>query len=115
MIILAPKTIEWTSSDASLLHAFLNSPTGVRFLQVLAMGAPSLLDGGHKNKTLVASGALSGYQGAVETMLKLTYENPNEPIVPEVVTSNYQSLDDDEAWAEEDKAAVDKAKNPTTS
>jgi len=115
MIILAPKTVEWTSEDASRLKEFLNSPTGIRMLQLVAMNAPELLDGTHKNKTLVASGAAAGYQDVINTIFKLTYENPNAPIVPEVVSENYKSLDDDAAWVEEDKEAVDKSKNPATS
>jgi hypothetical protein len=114
MIILTPKTVEWTSEDAARLKDFLNSPTGSRVLQFLAMGSPDLLDGAHKNKTLVASGALAGYQDAINTIFKLTYENPNAPVVPDVVSENYKSLDDDSAWVEEDKT-VDKSKNPTTS
>ena len=114
MIILAPKKIEWTSDDAARLKEFLNSPTGARVLQFLALGAPDLLDGTHKNKTLVASGAVAGYQDAVNTIFRLTYEDPNAPTVPDVSSDNYKSLDDDAAWVEEDKA-VDKSKNPTTS
>lgn len=114
MIILAPKTIVWESEDAARLKDFLDSTTGVRLLQVLALGAPDLLDGTHKNKTLVASGAHAGYQEAVSTIFRLTYENPNEPAVPPVVSDNYKSLDDDAAWIEEDKA-VDKTQNHTTS
>jgi len=84
-------------------------------LQLVDMGAPELLDGSHKSKTLVASGAVFGYRDAINTIFKLTYENPNAPVVPDVVTENYKSLDDDSAWVEEDKEAVDKSKNPATS
>lgn len=115
MIILPPKTVEWTSEDAVRLKEFLNSMTGTRVLQVLALGAPDLLDGTHKNKTLVASGAAAGYQEAITTIFKLTYENPNEPIVPTTVSDNYKSLDDDAAWVEEDKKAVDKQSEPAIS
>lgn len=114
MIIFAPKTVEWTSEDAARLKDFLNSPTGARVLQVLALGSPELLDGTHKNKTLVASGALAGYQEAVNTIFRLTYENPNEPVVPNTVSENYKSLDDDSAWVEEDKK-LDKPVKPATS
>lgn len=114
MIVLPPKTIEWSSEDAARLKEFLNSPTGVRVFQILALGAPDLLDGTHKNKTLVASGAVAGYQDAVSTIFKLTYEDPNKPIVPDVVSENYKSLDDDAAWVEEDKK-LDKPAEPATS
>jgi len=114
MIILAPKTIVWESEDAARLKDFLNSPTGARVLQVLAVGTPELLDGSHKNKTLVASGAVAGYQEAVNTIFKLTYENPNEPIVPPTTSDNYKSLDDDAAWVEEDKK-LDKPTETATS
>lgn len=114
MIILPPKTVEWTSEDAARLKDFLNSPTGTRVLQLLALGAPDLLDGAHKNKTLVASGAVAGYQDAISTIFKLTYENPNAPVVPDTASENYKSLDDDSAWVEVDKE-IDKTQNPTTS
>lgn len=109
MIIHAPKNVEWSSDDAARLGEFINSPTGQRVLQTWAIGLPALLDGSHKTKTLVASGKHEGYQEAIDVFLRLTYENPNEPIVPETSSTNYPSPDDDSAWVEEDKAALDKS------
>ena len=109
MIIIAPKIVEWTSEDATRLSEFINSPTGQRVMQAWAIGLPELLDVTHKNKTLVASGKREGYQDAVDTFVRLTYENPNEPIVPETASNNYPSPDDDSAWVEEDKALLDKS------
>jgi len=115
MIIFAPRTIEWTSEDALRLKEFLNSPTGTRLLQFLDITGPEILDGSHKNKALVASGRVAQHQETLETIFKLTYEDPNAPMVPPVTTQNYQSLDDDAAWAEEEKASVDKPANAPTS
>jgi hypothetical protein len=84
-------------------------------LQIVDIAKPALLDGTHKNKTLVAAGKVDGFNEVLEDIFKLTYENPNEPAVPEVASENYKSLDDDSAWVEEDKAAVDKSDKPTTS
>jgi hypothetical protein len=115
MIVIAPKQVEWASEDASKLREFLNSQTGHRVMQVLAMGAPELLDGDHKNKTLVSAGRLTGYQMAIETMFRLTYENPNENApVAAPAGENYQSLDDDAAWKDID-SQVDKLDEKTTS
>lgn len=114
MIIVAPTKVEWTGEDAVRLKEFLNSPTGFRLLQTLAMGAPELLDGTHPNKTLVSCGRLDGYQDAISTMVRLTYENPNETPESQVVTENYQSLDDDAAWVGVD-SPVDKSDEKATS
>lgn len=115
MIIFAPKTVEWSSQDAVQLKEFLNSQTGTRLLQILDLGAPEILDGSHKNKALVASGRVAQHQETLETVFRLTYEDPNAPVVPPVTTQNYQSLDDDAAWADEEKTSVDKPANPSTS
>jgi len=115
MIIFAPKTVEWTSDDAARLKEFLNSPTGTRMLEVLDIASPEITDGAHAHKALVMSGRVAQHKETLETIFRLTYENPNEPVVQDTPSTNYKSLDDDDAWAEEDKAALDKSKNPTTS
>ena len=113
MIIIAPTTVEWTSEDAVRLKEFLNSQTGNRVMQILAMGAPELLDGTHKNKTLVSAGMLTGYQAAITNMVKLTYENPNDPVVSDAPPQgNYQSLDDDAAWKDVDKGEIPPVDKP---
>jgi hypothetical protein len=114
MIIFSPKTIEWTSEDALRLKDFINSQTGVRLFQFLDLAAPEITDGAHAHKALVMSGRVAQHQEMLNNIFRLTYENPNEPVVPPVVSDNYKSLDDDAAWVEEDKA-IDKSQKTTTS
>lgn len=106
MIIVPPtKPVDWTSDDAATLKKLLESSTGVRLFQLLAQRAPELLDGSHPNKALVASGVVAGYQDAISTIVRLTYDDPNE--APPPPPSDYQSLDDDSAWKDIEKK-VDK-------
>jgi hypothetical protein len=109
MIIFSPKTLEWTSDDALRLKEFLDSQTGIRVLQFLDLSAPEITDGAHAHKALVMSGRVAQHHETLNNLFKLTYENPNEPIVPTTASDNYKSLDDDAAWVEIDKA-VDKSK-----
>jgi hypothetical protein len=112
MIVFTPKTIEWTSEDALRLKEFLNSMTGHRLLQVLDLNAPEILDGSHKNKALVTSGRVAQHQETLNMIFRLTYEDPNAPVVPEVTSPNYPSLEEDAAWEEK---PVDKPQEPRTS
>lgn len=86
---------EWTSDDALTLKSFLETSSGVKLAQILAFLAPSLLDGEHKNKTLVASGAVKGYTEAVENLFSLQTSRPKEA---EPKPDNYPSLDDESKW-----------------
>lgn len=89
----------WDSDDARNLRLFLESDTGVRTLAWLKYWVPELLDGSHKNKTLVASGQVKGYLGAIENLHSLYIENP----IPDNGTaqsSEYPSLDDDTKWSD---------------
>lgn len=86
---------EWTSDDALFLKNFLESSTGVKLGQTLAFLAPALLDGKHKNKTLVASGVVKGYAEALENLFSLQTNRPRET---EPKSDNYPSLDDDSKW-----------------
>lgn len=88
---------EWTSDDALTLKSFLESSTGIKLAQTLAFQAPSLLDGEHKNKTLVASGAVKGYTDAVENLFALQTSRPKEA---EPKSDNYPSIDDESKWTE---------------
>lgn len=89
---------EWNSDDALTLKGFLESSTGLKLTQTLAFLAPNLLDGEHKNKTLVASGVVKGYTEAVETIFSLQTSRPKEM---EPKSDNYPSLDDDSKWKDE--------------
>jgi len=89
----------WDSDDARALRIFLESPVGIRTLAWLKYWRPELLDGEHKNKTLVRSGQVKGYDEAVENMHSLTKENP---VPDDGLTSSpeYPSLDDDTKWSD---------------
>lgn len=86
----------WTSDHAKQLKTFLATDAGQLALQWVAHFCPPLLDGDHINKTLVASGAVKGYQDALSQLIALTYEQPKD----EVASDNYPSLDDDSAWGD---------------
>ena len=90
---------EWTVDDALALRNFLSSLSGLRAMSWLRYWAPVLLDGEHKNKTLVASGQVKGYNEAIEFLRSLTEENP-VPDEPKAV-SEYPDLDDDKKWTAE--------------
>lgn len=85
---------KWTSVEAKILRDFLNSDVGRLALEWVVFRAPELLDGSDKNKTLVASGEVKGYQNAISTLWNLTVEQPAEAKIPE----NYPDLNDDSAW-----------------
>lgn len=89
----------WEVDDALALRNFLSSSTGLRAMAWLRFWAPPLLDGEHKNKTLVASGQVKGYNEAIDFLRSLTEENPTheEP----KTTSEYPDLDDDKKWTAE--------------
>jgi hypothetical protein len=89
---------EWISEDALNLKSFLDSTTGVKLAQLLSYFAPALLDGEHKNKTLVASGELKGYSSAIEIIFSLRTSRPKES---EPKADNYPSLEDESAWKDE--------------
>lgn len=90
---------KWTSVEAKILRDFLNSEVGRLALEWTAFKAPELLNGSHQVKTLVASGEVKGYQGALSTLWNLTVEQPAEAKTSEA----YPSIDDDSAWAHLEK------------
>lgn len=100
---LEPK--KWTSVEAKLLRDFLDSDAGKLALDWVIFQAPELLDGSDRGKTLVASGEVKGYQGALTNLYSLTVEQPAEAKVPE----NYPDLDSDSAWKHLDT----QTENPT--
>lgn len=95
MLLLPPTKLEWDSADAAKLQDFIQSSTGQRLLGYLSHAAPLFLDGTNANKTLVAGGRVEGYQEAVANIVRLTHENPADPVPQK---SEYPSLDDDTAW-----------------
>jgi hypothetical protein len=93
---------EWTSDDALTLKSFLETSSGIKLARILAFQAPTLLDGEHKNKTLVASGVVKGYTDAIENLFSLQTSRPKEA---EPKPDNYPSIDDDSKWKESDSNA----------
>lgn len=88
---------EWASDDAAVLNTFIASSTGQKLLQLLAFQAPVLLDGGHMNKTLVASGEVKGYSAALANLLSLRNSRPPEASGD---SDSYPPLDDDSKWTD---------------
>lgn len=86
--------LNWTSEDTQILRQFLESRTGSKFVPKLAESAPTLLDGGHANKTLVRNGELRGYQLSLREIYALAYPAPE----PAKETAAYPDLGDDSAW-----------------
>lgn len=91
---------EWTPDDARILRLFLESDTGLRAMEWMAYWAPELLDGTHKNKTLVASGQVKGYNEVLSNLRSLVRENP-VPEDPAQKSSEYPDLDDNSKWTDE--------------
>ena len=87
---------EWSSDDAAALKLFLESDLGSRAMAHVLVEQPSLLDGSDVNKTLVASGQVQGFVLAIESLFRLTYEQP-EPIE---APTDYPNLDDDSKWTD---------------
>lgn len=97
MSIINASELEFTSDDNANWADFLRTQTGQRLLPKLAESAPRLLAGGGTNEILIASGALLGFQQALQAMLELQ----SVPQAPQRGTENYPSLDDDKAWGPE--------------
>lgn len=94
-----PEQLSWNSEDTNLLRQFLETRSGSKVVAKLAESAPTLLDGGHANKTLVRCGELRGYQFALREILFLAYPPP----APPVETAAYPDLGDDSAWPNTEK------------
>lgn len=89
------ETLPWTTEDEVHWNAFLSTLSGQRLIPKLAESAPTLLDGGHANKTLVRNGELRGFQSAIRTLLDLSH-TPVTVIDPQ--TTTYPNLEDDSKW-----------------
>lgn len=88
------ETLTWHSEDIAIFRQFLESRTGTKLVPKLAEAAPTLLDGGHANKTLVRNGELRGFQIALREIYFLAYPPPEPP----KEEKNYPDLSDDSAW-----------------
>lgn len=97
MIIFPTNTdkLEWNSDDAKFLRDTLETPSFQKALAFVIAEKPALLDGSHMNKTLVASGVVKGFEFCLETLFKLTQEQPQTGVTHE----NYPDLDNESKWA----------------
>jgi hypothetical protein len=84
----------WDSTHRKILADFLDSEVGKLAIQWVAFHAPVLLDGDHVNKSLVASGAVRGYAGALNQLFSLTRTTPAE--IPSV--NPWPDIDNEAAW-----------------
>jgi len=94
---------EWSSDDAATLRAFVEGPTGAKLLILLGMGAPSLMDGSHVNKTLVRSGEVAGYTAALSNLLAL---QTSRPVESTGAAEAYPDLDNDRLWNDTEPTPV---------
>lgn len=88
--------LPWDPEDTAIFAGFLNSVTGRRLIPKILEAAPTLLDGGDVNKTLVRNGEFRGFSEAVRTLLSLQTSTPKQKPDP----SAYPSPEDDVAWAD---------------
>ncbi len=97
MIFLPPNLdrVEWNSDDAKALKDIIGSDVFQKALLFVSAERPAILDGSDVNKSLVASGANKGFELFLESLYKLTYEQPK----PDVVHESYPDLDDESRWA----------------
>jgi len=92
--MLLQKYSEWDSTDAANLKAFLSTETAEKAFAIVADMAPSLLDGGDVNKTLVRSGEVKGYAAAISNLFELVTKKPES----QPVSETYPDLDNDALW-----------------
>lgn len=92
------KGILFDSADAHNLKEFLVSKTGEKVLHILHFYIPALLDGEHKNKTLVRAGEVKGAQEIFDRLVSLTVEPPEEFRPKIKPRENYADLDDESQW-----------------
>lgn len=95
MEILAGK-LDWLATDEQALAAFLDTPTGQRFIPKLLEEAPALLEGGEINEILIRSGKVLGYSEIARTILALAHPAPKTAGLS--VNDTHPSLEDDSKW-----------------
>jgi len=93
------KGILWDSADAQTLQNFLITPVGEKVLHILHSRIPGLLDGEHKNRTLVRSGEVKGAQSIFDLFVSLVAEAPADfRPQPKSQNESYPDLDNESAW-----------------
>lgn len=88
--------MDWLASDEQNLAAFLETPTGQRFIPKLLEDAPMLLQKGDINELLIRSGLVLGYQQVAQTILMLAH--PPAKMNQEATVSDLPPLDNDKFW-----------------
>lgn len=92
---ITTELLPWSSEDESRWDSFLRTETGKRLIPKIAEQAPTLLDGGDVNKTLVRNGELRGFQESLRVLLSLSHA---QPVGQSHVPSDYPDLENDAAW-----------------
>ena len=87
---------DWTTTDEIALAAFLETPTGCRFIPALVKNAPGLLPGGDINAILIRSGEVRAFQTVIESIFILAH--PPAPLPATSESSEYPRLENDAAW-----------------
>lgn len=86
--------LEWDSIDEANWRTFLATKTGSRLIPKLLEFTPPLLERGHVNQILIASGKVIGFSIAARELLALSQPKP----APTKDPSEYPALNDDAAW-----------------
>ena len=85
---------DWTPTDELALAAFLETPTGRRFIPALVSASPGLLEGGEINAILIRTGEVRAFQTVIEAILIMAHP----PASLRGPTNSYPALEDDKSW-----------------
>lgn len=88
--------LDWTANDEEQLARFLSTPTGLRFIPKLLECTPPILEEGPRNKILIRTGVVRGFQIIVNEILRLAHPSPKT--VEESQPTEYHDLNDDSKW-----------------
>lgn len=96
MFLLSDDTIELTPFERDAAKAFVESPTGRRFLSALLALRPAPLLKGTSEEICCATGNFHGYELAITTLLELSRSIPNAD--SEQKPEQYPEIEDDKLW-----------------
>lgn len=88
--------LDWLATDEQALAAFLDTPTGQRFIPKLLEQAPALLEQGEMNAILIRSGKVLGYSEIARTILALAHPAPKTTGLS--INDTHPPLEDDSKW-----------------
>lgn len=92
---------EWTSDHAIALRHFLESPAGIRLLEMMEWDKPGYGSKIDPTSRLVISGVHEGYELFQSTMIsRIVVKDPNNVAPPE---GGLPPLEDDRFWTETDR------------